>query len=189
MKKNIGILLAILVLYSCISSKPKDFSFQYGQNYTGLDTLINIKGYYLAQRECDSTFYSIFKFYPDGLFSIITLSDTSLIKQNIELEKYASWGLYEVHDDTIKTQTIRQEGIGFSTIFRDYKIHLDKTITNISDYVIPKNTNIGYMVNYPSFYRNPCPLNAKFYSSNNIKTSLKCPYLKKAWFNHRHSGK
>ena len=186
------VIFSITVLfYSCISLKPTDFTFQYNNNeYTGLDTLIRIDGYYITERECDSTFRAAFIFYPDGLFTIATGTDLSEIGEcwinndsRSTVCQYPSWGTYRIYNDTIKTQTIRQEGIGFATIFRDYLILADKSIVNINDYVVPENSNIGYMVNYPSFVENTCKKQAKFYPLNKIPDHKGCPYLTKKWFN------
>lgn len=175
---------------SCITLKPKDFTYQYKKEYTGLDTLISIDGYYISDRGCDTAFHSIFKFYPDGLFIIATGTDlTEVVKcfnndldKNNTICKYPSWGVYRVMNDTIKTQTVRHEGIGFCTIFRDYKISNNRTITNISDYVIPENSNIGYMTRYPSFTENACSKSSTFYPLKNDISTEKCPFFNKKWF-------
>ena len=187
------IIIAISFL-GCINLKPKDFTYQYRKGQTtGLDTLIDIDGYYITQRECNSSFNSIFKFYPDGLFIIATGTDLTEVvscfendaTKNKTICQYPSWGVYKVVNNTIKTQTVRQEGIGFCTIFRDYKILKDKTIENISDYVVPENTNIGYMRNYPSFKENNCSKKAIFHHSENTIGTEYCPYLKKKWFSNK----
>lgn len=189
MKRLIILVFSLALLGSCISLKPKDFTYQYKNEYTGLDTLININGYYSSQRECDSTFYSIYFFYPNGLFTIATGTDLSEVVKCFEDKDrksavcdYPSWGVYRMVDDTIKTQTVRQEGIGFCTIFRDYKIEKDKSIVNISDYVIPENSNLAYMANYPSFRESRCQEVAKLYPLAEKRDSTRCPYLKKKWF-------
>lgn len=189
MLRAIVFFLLLIFLYNCSMLKPVDFEYVYDRTYTGLDTLINIDGYYIIQRECDSAFYSALMFYPDGLFSIITGSDLSdaagclADNNNRTICKSISWGGYRIVNDTIKTQEVRQEGMGFCTIFRDYIMTADKNIINISDYVIPENTKIGYMRNYPSFFENLCP-NAAVFSSIQTKRNLsECPYLSKKWFN------
>lgn len=178
-----------LFFYSCITIKPNDFTYLYNGQESGIETLIDINGYYITQRECDSTFFSVFMFYPDGLFTIATGSDLSEVircfnsqTNNKNICKYPSWGTYKIAGDTIKTQTIRNEGIAMSTIFRDYLILPDKDIVNISDYVNPLNTKIGYMKNYPSFKENYCTKTAIFYPLENKKDSSDCPFLKKKWF-------
>lgn len=189
--KNYTIVLISILLslaYSC-SSGPKDFTYKYKGEYTGLDKLINIDGYYVVQRECDSAFFSMFMFYPDGLFTIATtseilpeLADCFENGGKDKICKYPSWGTYFVENDTIKTQVIRQEGIGLCTIFRDYKILPDGNLMNISDYVHPENTKIGYMKNYPSFFENRCMEKAQFVPLNKKRNVQACPYIKSKWF-------
>lgn len=183
------ILVLVFILSGCVTIKPKDFTYPYIAEYTGLDTLINIDGYYVAQRECDSTFFSVFMFYPDGLFTIATASDISDLKDCFEnggksnLCQYPSWGTYRIEGNTIKTQTIRQEGMGISTIFRDYEINNAQILINISDYVVPQNTNLGYMKDYPSFSENHCPKAASFYPLAKKRSEKDCPFINKKWFN------
>lgn len=181
--------MSLIGLSGCVTIKPKDFTYLYTAEYTGLDTLINIDGYYVAQRECDSTFFSVFMFYPDGLFTIATTSNVSDLQDCFErggksnLCQYPSWGTYRIDGNTIKTQTIRQEGMGICTIFRDYEIGVGKNLINTSDYVYPENTNLGYMEGYPSFYENECFRIARFYSLDNRRSTQNCPFLNKKWFN------
>lgn len=186
MKKNLIIILISVVLCGC--GAPKNFSYRYGGENTGLDKRININGYYVSQHSCDSAFYSMYMFYPDGLFTIATTSRISaeLIdcfenggKNGIC--KYPLWGTYIIEGNLIKTQVIRPEGNG-CVIFRDYRIFHDKSIVNVSDYVQPEYTNLGYMENYPSFTTNPCEIPAKFYPTANKRSTEDCPLLKKGWF-------
>ena len=187
MKIAIALLIIVLLLPGCVS-RPKNFTYSYDKENTGLDKLIDINGYYISQRECDSTFYSIYMFYSDGLFTIATASKISpeLIQcfengGTSKIYQYPLWGIYKVEDDLIKTQVIRLEGNG-CVIFRDYRILPDKQIINISEYVQPEYTNLGYMANYPSFTSNACEKPAEFYSLTSKRDSIECPLLKKKWF-------
>lgn len=183
------ICILIIGLSACVTIKPKDFTYPYTKEYTGLDTLININGYYVTQRECDSTFFSAFMFYPDGLFTIATASNISDLTDCFEnggksnFCQYPSWGTYRVTGDTIKTQTIRQEGMGICTIFRDYEIKGAEILINISDYVYPHNTNLGYMKDYPSFQKNKCAKATAFYPLAKKRNREDCPFITKKWFN------
>lgn len=177
---------------SC-ASRPKGFTYLHNDTDTGLDTLIDTDGYYTVQRACDSTFHSLFMFYPNGLFTIATTSE--MLPELIDcfenggrstICKYPLWGTYRIEGDVIKTQVIRTEGNG-CVIFRDYKIGSDRSIINISDYVHPENTNLGYMANYPSFTENPCPTAATFHPSTTKRDIKDCPLLKKRWFSIRRS--
>ncbi|WP_163273647.1 hypothetical protein [Dysgonomonas sp. 511] len=153
-----------------------------------MDKLIDINGCYVSQHGCDSAFYSVYMFYANGLFTIATTGNLTpeLIlcfeqggKSNICM--YPLWGTYRVEGEYIKTQTIRPEGNG-CVIFRDYKILPDKKIVNISDYVEPQYTNLGYMGNYPSFTTSACEKAAGFYSLKSKRDSTDCYLLKKKWF-------
>lgn len=178
-----------LLTYSCITVKPKDFTYRYDGQSTGISKLIDIDGYYITQRECDSTFFLVFMFYPDGLFMIATTSQPDEIIGCFNSDKqsticrYPLWGTYKIAGDTIKTQTVMDESAPMTTIFRDYLILPDKSLLNISDYVNPQNTKIGYMKNYPSFIQNPCMIKASFIRTENKRNRSSCHYLKKKWFN------
>lgn len=185
-------LFILCIACSCATTKPKDFTYLYDREYTGLDTLINIDGYYLFQRECDSTFYSVVMFYPDGLFTIATGSDLSSVvncyaneNQNSAFCDYPLWGVYRVEGGLIKTQAIRQEGMEMYTIFRDYEIKANKKLVNKSEYVYPQNSKIGYLNNYPSFFENSCAEDGVFHPLKEKKSAQNCPYINKKWFNTR----
>lgn len=190
LKKTLYILLSSSILCSCITVKPKDFSYLYDKQDTGLSSRIDINGYYTTQRGCDTSFGSAFMFYPDGLFTIATGSDLTELVESFGCDKqsticsYPAWGIYKIVGDTIKTQTIIDESLPVSTIFRDYLILPNGNIENISDYVYPQNTQIGYMKNYPSFKQNECPQTAVFHKLNKKRNPAYCPYLKKRWFIH-----
>lgn len=190
MKKSFIILIFTTVAVSCATA-PKNFTYFHRNENTGLDKLIDINGYYVSQRECDSTFFSIYMFYPNGLFTIATTSSLSpeLIEcfekgGNTTLCKYPVWGTYRIEDNLIRTQVIRFDGSG-CTIFRDYRIQPDGSIVNVSDYVEPEYTNLGYMKNYPSFRDNECAKNAAFHSTKTKRDSTECPLLKKKWFKEK----
>ena len=185
----IAIIFITVFLYSCTIVKPKDFTYLYTKEYTGIDSLIRTDGYYIFQRECDTAFHSAVMLYPDGLFAIATGTDLSIIAEcfagytgNSAICKYPSWGIYKIAGDTIKTQTVRDEGIAMATIFRDYLILPDKSLINISDYIYPENTKIGYMANYPSFHENLCKEKAVFYPLQSKMDFSRCPYINKKWF-------
>jgi len=184
--KNLYILFTIAAFYSC--GAPKNYTYYYSGENSDLNKLININGYYVSQHGCDSTFFSIYMFYPDGLFTIATTANVSpeLVDcftsgGSSNTCKYPSWGTYRIEGGLIKTQTIRTEGNG-CVIFRDYKILDNGSILNISDYVQPEYSNLGYMKNYPSFKTNECKVAAKFYPTESKRKTDECPLLKKKWF-------
>lgn len=186
MKKTCLAIFLILLLSECGS--PKNFTYCYDDKNTGLDKLIDINGYYVSQFGCDSMFYLMYMFYPNGLFTIATTSeilpeliDCFKTGGRSDICKYPLWGTYKVEGDLIKTQVIREEG-NKCVIFRDYKILQDKSIINISDYIQPEYTNLGYMQNYPSLKDNPCSKKADFYPLKSKRDSTECPFIKKKWF-------
>lgn len=190
MKKYIPILFPLFFWIGCAVAPP-NFTYFYKDENTGLDKLIDIDGYYVSQRECDSTFFSMYMFYPNGLFTIATMSSlhpelTECFAKggNSPLSKYPIWGTYRIEGNLIKTQVIRFEGKGW-TIFRDYRIQSDGSIVNVSDYIEPEYTNLGYLENYPSFKNNDCEKLATFYQLQTKRDSTECPLLKKKWFREK----
>ena len=183
-------ILFTCVITSCRTTKPNGFTYTYlKDSNTGLDKRIDTDGYFISQRDCDSSFFSAFTFYDNGLYCSVTGTNLNeAVKclnsnEKTALCKNLAWGLYALVGDTIKTQTLREEGITFCTIYRDYVIQEDKSIVNISDYVDTEAKYIGYMRNYPSFKNRTCHIKSQFVSEKKAKrnTSL-CPYINKKWF-------
>lgn len=176
-----------LVLSSC-GTAPKNFTIHYQKINTELDRQIDLEGFYVSEHGCDSTFYSMYMFYPDGLFTIATTSEISEELINC-FEKggksiicyYPEWGTYRLDGDTIKTQTIRTDG-GGCIIFRDYLVTKDSLLINLSDYVEADYTAMAYMKNYPSFGNNACQKPAFFYPLSHKRRSSDCPFIGKKWF-------
>ena len=184
MKKILFFILIAIAFQAC-APYPKNFTYRYENKNTGLDQLIDLNGYYVSQFACDSTFFSMYMFYPDGLFLIATTSCVSdeLIScfengGTSNICRYPLWGLYRVEGNLIKTQIIRRQGNG-CVIFRDYRILPDGAIVNISDYVEAEYTNLVYMANYPSFFDNPCEKKASFYPLKTKKDTKKNPFVRK----------
>ncbi|MDR0863408.1 MAG: hypothetical protein LBO74_00570 [Candidatus Symbiothrix sp.] len=168
MKKIVTVLFLCLFLVSC-GMHPKNFTYTYNKEDTGLSRLIDIDGYYVSERGCDSTFYSIYRFYPDGLFAIATASEISPelagCFENGNHNTFCTYilqGIYVLEGDRIRTQVVWPVGNG-CTVFRDYRILPDGRIVNISDYVQAEYSNLAYLKNYPSFDENPCGKAALFY--------------------------
>lgn len=183
-------ILSLLCMLGC--GAPANFTLRYQDRDTGLDRLIDIEGYYVSPFGCDSSFFSVYMFYPDGLFTIATTTDVSAQLAQCFAHggkstvcKYPLWGVYEVSGDTIKTQTLRLDGNG-CVIFRNYRILPDRSIVNISDYVEPRYTSLRYMANYPSFKVNECETRALFYPVDTKRSESECPLLKKKWFTDKY---
>ena len=188
MKQFLLILLLSMCLFSCGTRKPLGFTNYFTDEYTGIDTLININGYFFVEEKCDEDFYCMFMFYPNGLF---TLATTSLMSSNLRdcfkqggdynICKYPSWGTYEIKNDTIITQLIVDYGFGGwgkVMVFRDYLILPSKELLYISEYCIDKD-----VVTCNEAPANPCPKVAQFVPMERKRSIQDCPWLKKGWFN------
>lgn len=119
----------------CVSSYIKNnFTNCYDEKNTGLDTLININGYYTIMDGKDrygynaiyvhkiDTFYTCFMFFPKGLYLGLFSSGekdlTSFFNEvnkcvekkgtNCGFYKYYFWGKYQIEADTIITQSINR---------------------------------------------------------------------------------
>lgn len=170
MKKWIYIIIAVVLGVGC-STLPKNYTLNPDSvNETSSENLelIHRPGYYTLQRGCDSTFFSIFRFFPNGEYKVATsseisneLSDCFREENENTLCKNLLSGRYRIVGDTVKTQAIWPIGNG-CVIFRDYLINDKGQLINTADYVEPEYSNLGYMKNYPSFRENPCPIPAQF---------------------------
>lgn len=189
MKKYLYIIILVSACFSCATA-PKNFTYRYTGEQTGLDKLIDIEGYYVSQHGCDTSFYSVYMFYPDGLFTIATTSTISeeliacfMQGGNSRLSRYPTWGIYKIEENIIKTQVIRTDG-NF-VIFRDYSITGDGLLLNVSDFVEPRYSNMGYLKNYPSFTNNPCAKPAVFSPLDSKRNVSECPFINKNWFKNK----
>lgn len=186
MSKHYFYILLFLLLTAC--GLPKNFTNYCLEENTGLGERININGIYISPYDCDSSFYTAYTFYSNGLFMSATTDSISedimscFKREGTAITKnYPLWGIYKIVGDTIKTQSIRKEGNG-CVIFRDYIITPDGTLINISDYVESEHTNLAYMKYYPSFRNNSCAYVAKFISLEERRDSTDCPFLYKKEF-------
>lgn len=113
MKKYIAIFFLSVVCFSCIIKKPKQFIYPYDGENTGLDSLINIDGYYSKLGYADK----ILLFYRDGIFISNNFRDTAfaskkIVKVDTLKNSYEhSWykglhGRYIIKDDSILAQDI-----------------------------------------------------------------------------------
>lgn len=176
-----------ILLFSLLSAcgLPSNFTNYCLVENTNLEERINMDGVYISPFNCDSSLYTVYTFYANGIFLSATTDSVSediiscFKKGGTSANKnYPLWGAYRIVGDTIKTQSIRKEGNG-CIIFRDYLITPNKNLINISDYVEPEQTNLAYMKNYPSFRNNLCASIAKFISLDERRDSADCPFLHK----------
>lgn len=182
MKKILFVFIICIGLFAC-ASRPKGFTYFFDGEYTGLDTLININGYYRASEKCDSSNYIIFMFYPNGLITLATISTdtnsdiiTCFAGDKSIYSQYPSWGTYRIVNDTIKTQIYQDNGNwGKSYIwFRDFLIKLPTEIVLIKNYCIINGCN------QDSVY--VCPKASDFSPLERKRDWKESPLLKKKWF-------
>ena len=194
MKQFLLILLLSMCLFSCGTRKPLGFTNYFTDEYTGIDTLININGYFLVEEKCENDFYNVFMFYPNGLFTqasanIVDSDFITCFTQEVgsNICKYPSWGTYEINNDTIKTQLIVDHGLiswGKVMEFRDYLILPSKELLYISYYCIDKNIK-GCNQNP----ENPCPKIAQLIPLSSKRSIKDCPWINKRWFNKANEKK
>lgn len=181
--------------------RPKPWIHPFvADSYTGLDTLINIDGYYATSPTIDGDYYQNYSimFYKNGLCTslttrvvftdaeeIIPLLDT-LYSSNVFAKKYrnesykkynTSWGTYEIKNDTIKAFLIENlsgcDGTRKNVISMTYLISDNREIKQI--FISSSSKEYGYekILDIP---------HSQFYPIENKRDSNECPYLKKSWF-------
>jgi len=104
------LILSTFLLVGCqIPQYLKDnFKYKYDGQYTGIDTLINIAGFY--QFEENSTYWNgEFVFYKDGTFAVGSELENCEESKDSHIPE---WGSYIIAKDTIKCQSIFSPGKG-----------------------------------------------------------------------------
>lgn len=187
MKNILLYMIGAALLISCSSIKPKGFTSVFEDKYTGLDTLINIEGYYSHTLLRYPELYRILMFYNNGLLMTTTSvhldgSDVSdYFLSNNDGSKFQTWGVYSIKDSIISIQLIETDG----WLERSYvkyvkcKILPSQDIVNISDYVIIKQDSIYGSRNIIN------SKTAEFYPLVSKCNYNECPWLKKKWFYKR----
>lgn len=161
-----------IVFISCIARKPKDLTYLYDNENTGLDNFIYTNGIYTSSDPRAYKQYIVL--FNNGLICspdvLPTQNNIKLTYPKVMTDKHM-WGIYKVEDDIIKTQSVvdlgLDGGIGVSRKF--FKILNSKQIKwigYISDHGVYFERNIIY--NYE-------PL-------ENRMDSADCWLLKKKWF-------
>jgi len=180
---NIVIMIAFL---SCSSGKY--FTNYYTGNYTGLDTLINLQGYYISS-SCDPFYYTMTMFYNNGLAIHSTIPDNDVSDFFINVyegklkNEYSRlwWGSYVIKNDTIKLQTDVPESFlypsGTFILYSDFKIFPDGKIQLVSNYLLGDSWHYDQKV-----YSADCNKPSVFFPIETKADSKKCPLLKKKWF-------
>jgi hypothetical protein len=144
-------LIAILILFflsSCFLIElrehqkiyfTKDVNYCHQNNYTGLDTLINITGYYTQYEKNRENNIRNFIFFANGL--ILQEQPSQNFKLKLKEEKgmyYGDWGTYKIKNDTVK---MRYLPFGYGDVYGEYWYRIiDKTQLSYIGYVHEGNT-------------------------------------------------
>jgi len=102
MKNGFSFLLIIACLSSCATmmelSRPKGFTYKYDAKYTGIDTLLNVDGYFFGSNR-----HALYIYRDGTMANYETWKPTSFDTKD---KFFPQWGVYRVMSDTIKAQTI-----------------------------------------------------------------------------------
>ena len=144
--------------------RPNNFTYLYESEYTGIDTLINIDGYYYS----DSLKYKdFFLFYRDG--SIAETPVKYMDKNNKENKSMYNvrWGVYKFAGDTIIAQIISNLG-GTRDMEAVTKKYVIKSKTEIEYYSSSYlgSTNDDMLMKIPLYF---CPYPNRLDSINWVK--------------------
>lgn len=132
-KKIIFLSLICLATSSCLTRtwfKPKDFTYQYDGENTGLDSLINIEGCFTSNNfQENHPRYIVF--FRDGL---ICLPDVAPEKNKFkktypkEMTDKHIWGKYIVEGNQIKIQQVLDTGADGGVIINQYTLSIESPI-------------------------------------------------------------
>ncbi|MFR9166178.1 MAG: hypothetical protein ACLVKO_08200 [Dysgonomonas sp.] len=145
------ILFFVIVVTICSCTIPKrlfnpsgGFTYKYDGQYTGLDTLLNIQGYYIYPTSIVNVGQSNYnvKFFLNGLYCSSLSNDS--INMFDDNSSYIYWGRYILSGDTIKVQVVDDEGLlgGIRTIYVSYQIVSKDLIKRLNSFEKPESTMI-----------------------------------------------
>lgn len=179
MKNILLFMIGTALLISCSSLRPIGFTYNFEDKYTGLDTLINIDGYYIYKKRLDNKdLSSICMFYSNGIFARTNM--TKIIPEKVDSftgkdpdYRFIDWGTYRISNDTIHTELIITDGWlpRPEAIKNDYIILLDP--------ISPKEKTIGCIVKGDSLHYIAI---GKFHRLESKRDYNDCLWLKKKWF-------
>lgn len=162
------ILIFILAsLVSCLipmGLKPSKFSIKYDGIYTGLDTLINLNGYYTSIGSGNES-YGNFLFYNEGQVVFTNSGRADHYFEKRYKEVLDSWGTYRMSGNTIDVQIIVDQGTngpGYRVLNFKFEIETSKSLVSLT----PFDKGTIYT----------------FYPLENKIDSLQNRYLKKGWY-------
>lgn len=182
MKEILLVFIICFSLFAC-ASRPKGFTYYFEDKDTGLDSLLNINGYYIAKNSKYSNVYYLLMFYHNGLVrSTLITGDIPSDKNLTSFEEFKKefydkvpWGIYKLDSDgVICAQFIIDKGqSGQSISLRKYKIISKNELEIIEEY---------YYYNGKFNNDNIVPSKAYFHPLKSKRDWRECPWLKKKWF-------
>jgi hypothetical protein len=147
MKKLFFIFPILLFLFSACTTWlfPPRLKFKYSGDYTGIDSIIFIDGYYQSLVELPQVYsfeirYEAIMFYPNGLFCKTTSDNPAIIFNGKGGYKPYTWGNYIISGDTIKMQYINNYGFDGGIVVGNYN-YLVKSFDEIVE--LPKNKEVS----------------------------------------------
>lgn len=147
MKRNIiFILITICIFNSCIIRgvfKPREFTYLYTPNNTGLDTLLNIDGCFITN---DTTRFDL-RYITFWKSNLVSLSYILPLENQLTNKWYrrSIWGTYIINGSSIKVQNILDTGADGGIVVNEYTFDIKNpnkiVLIDINDSidVSPKN--------------------------------------------------
>jgi hypothetical protein len=168
---KLGYIIIVLgAILSCTS--PRGFTQKYNAQYTGLDTLINLKGYYSTEYPYGETSPQSFVFFKSGLVirGAHDFKDPYMPIGN--RHSSFAWGTYTIDRDIVMIQTISDGGFMEGQYIASYKFKIKSKNTIV---LLPKYTkNDDNIENNKDYIYNFHNLDQDVDSTNWL--------LKKKWF-------
>ncbi len=146
---------------------PRGFTYKYTGEYNGIDSLINIDGYFVATEPLKT----LSRGKPYDSYSSFALYNNALAYNNMS----GYWGVYDIRGDTIDIQYIADSYVvqGATSYATKYLIISKNELEVLEKSGIKNITKTEYFSNH---------ILQRSDSSRIIPNSSDCPWLKKKWF-------
>jgi len=192
MKKYILLLICLFFLIQCYTIPKgvrKNFTYCFDSKEIGLDSLININGFYYLGEDYDSISTGEVLFYKNGFVSRKRGKYWKNQKFNItsNYDSYGTFGLYKMSNDTIKIQMIHDPStMAVYNFKRWYKIIDSNSIKLIYsghdlNVTIEEIKNFKAKITSREYYKKRGTL-FKFYPIEKKPDMNKQYILKRKWF-------
>lgn len=184
MRNILLFIIGTALLTGCASMKPTGFTYTFEDRYTGLDTLINIDGYYITKKQLVGNnffFMYMYMFYSNGIFFKTNVSEITPEVIESFTGKYTdyrfiNWGTYRINGDTIHAECIFTDG----WLPRPEAIKIDYII--LPDPDSPKENTTGVILKDDSLQYMAI---GKFHPLETKRDYRDCPWLKRKWFHKK----